>query len=83
MDDRLRCVFDAVGKEAARKGHAYKEHCVYRESPVHSGDNVIPPATFSGSTASLSVREEAGVSSEQVSQLPPEDAARVSCRRLL
>ncbi|KAL1709421.1 hypothetical protein EV121DRAFT_286770 [Schizophyllum commune] len=79
MDDRLRCVFDAVGKEAAKKGQAYRDRCIHRESPVHSGDNVIPPAIFVRSATSSGARpaRDDGLSESQESQLLPEDVERV------
>ena len=73
MDDRLRRIFDAIGKEVGRKGKEYQQRCIYRQRPAVSGDNVFEPATFP-------LAEETPVrdSDEEEIQLPPEDMERVS-----
>ncbi|KAI5829770.1 hypothetical protein K523DRAFT_416462 [Schizophyllum commune Tattone D] len=72
MDDRLRRIFDAIGKEVGRKGKEYQQRCIYRQRPAVSGDNVFEPATFP-----LAEETPARDSDEEEIQLPPEDMERV------
>ncbi|KAL1741953.1 hypothetical protein HDZ31DRAFT_44303 [Schizophyllum fasciatum] len=72
MDDRLRRIFDAIGKEVGRRGKGYIQRCVYRQKPTTSGDNVFDPATFP-----LTEESQTRDSDEEEISLPPEDMERV------
>ena len=43
MDQRL---WDSIGQQLGRKGKEYRRRCIYRNRPLHAGDNVFTPACF-------------------------------------
>ncbi|TFK51882.1 hypothetical protein OE88DRAFT_1699141 [Heliocybe sulcata] len=61
MDNRL---WEYVGHQLACKGKEYKRRCTFRNKPVHTGDNVISPASFPPQT------EETDKSAQVVPRIP-------------
>ncbi|KAH9992492.1 hypothetical protein BJV74DRAFT_397873 [Russula compacta] len=44
LDKRL---WNSMGFQLSRKGKEYQRRCTFRADPVHKGDKVVPPASFS------------------------------------
>ncbi|KAI9453660.1 hypothetical protein BJY52DRAFT_1288007 [Lactarius psammicola] len=44
LDKRL---WDSMGHQLSRKGKEYQRRCTFRAEPIHKGDKVVPPASFS------------------------------------
>ncbi|KAI9436974.1 hypothetical protein H4582DRAFT_1853973 [Lactarius indigo] len=43
LDKRL---WDSMGHQLSRKGKEYQRRCTFRAEPIHKGDKVVPPASF-------------------------------------